>query len=282
MGPVVPKRNGGRCFPEYPLTTLGMEHPVFHTVHDIRRIEGQARNAETAQRGVDRQPARRALFPGWPQRYSAHARMLLLRRERNHELHRGERQHSGLFTVVINSIPYPGKSDSCHVCLQISLNPLCSRGYLSRSEALLARGLGGDLVDSIEIRCRRSRCDMGPSLQTGFGYSSLPETPPVGSCPCGCASNQSGGLLRLGSFVRANRSKNAKRFLLDAGGSPGRSFFLTTSGEISGHHVKGKQQMGLAAFTIWGKAELDVRVGAVAIGAVATEGPFHFGQSAGR
>src|SRR5262245_15730396 len=38
--------------------------------------------------------------------------------------------------------------------------------------------------------------------------------------PCGCASNQSGGLLRRGSYL-ASLEKEAQPIYLDAGGAPG-------------------------------------------------------------
>lgn len=70
--------------------------------------------------------------------------------------------------------------------------------------------------------------------------------------PCGCASNQSGGLPRLGSLIR-QIEQDRHVVLLDVGGSPGgespydREKFIAI--------VKGKQKMGLAAHNL-GAAEL--------------------------
>lgn len=70
--------------------------------------------------------------------------------------------------------------------------------------------------------------------------------------PCGCASNQSGGLLRLGSFV-GEVSKEREVVLLDAGGSPGgvSPYDLEKFLAI----VKGKLKLGLAAHNL-GEPEL--------------------------
>ena len=65
--------------------------------------------------------------------------------------------------------------------------------------------------------------------------------------PCGCASNQSGGLLRRGTYL-ANLGKTADVILADAGGAAG--------GTSDYHKVKfeailaGERRMGLAAHNI--------------------------------
>src|SRR5207244_1816503 len=35
------RREMAKAFPEHPLTTLGMDHPVFHTVYEIRTLQAK-------------------------------------------------------------------------------------------------------------------------------------------------------------------------------------------------------------------------------------------------
>lgn len=67
--------------------------------------------------------------------------------------------------------------------------------------------------------------------------------------PCGCTSNQSGGLLRRGSYVRELGSK-ATVILADAGGAPGgTAAYDRVKFEAI---LKGEVQMGIAAHNIGG------------------------------
>lgn len=75
--------------------------------------------------------------------------------------------------------------------------------------------------------------------------------------PCGCASNQSGGLLRRGSFVSAAGEQN-QVVLVDAGGAPGgTSPYEKIKFEAI---LKGELSMGLFAHNI-GQAEADIGTG---------------------
>ena len=67
--------------------------------------------------------------------------------------------------------------------------------------------------------------------------------------PCGCTSNQSGGLLRRGSFVSAIR-KHSSVILVDAGGAPGgTSPYQRVKFEAI---LKGEIAMGLTAHNLGG------------------------------
>lgn len=74
--------------------------------------------------------------------------------------------------------------------------------------------------------------------------------------PCGCTSNQSGGLLRLGSLVRQIGDER-EAVLLDVGGSPGGDSPYDFEKFLA--IVKGKQKMGLAVHNL-GEAELKLGV----------------------
>ncbi|HEX4796677.1 MAG TPA: multiheme c-type cytochrome [Humisphaera sp.] len=68
--------------------------------------------------------------------------------------------------------------------------------------------------------------------------------------PCGCTANQSGGLLRRGTFLRQLRSENSNVIYADVGGAPaGDSPYQRAKFEAV---ILGEQEMGLAAHNIGG------------------------------
>lgn len=117
--------------------------------------------------------------------------------------------------------------------------------------ALLAAAGGVGLAGIAAARWWKA--GTGPDGETGSASAARPLSVVISGdtagwiVPCGCTSNQSGGLPRLGRFVRTI-ARDRDVVLLDVGGSPGgvspydREKFIAI--------VKGKQKMGLAVHNV--------------------------------
>jgi len=69
-----------RLFPDHQLAAIGMEHPIFHTVYDVKELQG-LHSTPRPLGDFPGWPDRRVVFGGRSERHGAHTRVLLLRRQ---------------------------------------------------------------------------------------------------------------------------------------------------------------------------------------------------------
>ena len=110
VGPLVPPRMAAASSPSTRSQPIGMDHPLFHTVYDIKELQAKHGKPQPLEGITRRRPARRHLFAGRPERHRPHAGLLLLRRQRDHQRHPGQRQHPGLRAGLLMT---PGPAIRC-------------------------------------------------------------------------------------------------------------------------------------------------------------------------
>ncbi len=76
------RREMATIFPNHPLQSIDMSHPMFHTVYEIKELRTTHGGSPRPLGGRQhRRPAGGGLFARRPERHPAHHRLLLLRRQ---------------------------------------------------------------------------------------------------------------------------------------------------------------------------------------------------------
>ena len=230
------RREMAEVFPSRKLEPLGMDHPVFHTVYDVKNLNARHGTVKPLEGITVERPPGRDLLARWAERHRPHAGLLLLRRKRNHQRRRDQRQYSGLRSDAL-------KRPRDHA------NVLAAAATCSSARARRPAGWPWVALACLPAVAACSRTPRPLEVVVSGDTAGW-------IVPCGCTSNQSGGLPRCASLV-SECARTAQVVAVDVGGAADHG-----TEKLSPYHLMqlraillGEQAMQVAAHNL-GASEL--------------------------